>query len=184
MRRKKPSVLSRIAQEACELEMTPMIDVTFLLLVFFLCTLQFKQLEGRLAAYLPKDAGANAALEHRPDDHRLEVELLDPGIARHAAGERAGQAWNGEGRPAFEGRSLRYRLNAFATAERDELEARLRELHAAEVRLHADPDARRKLLLVPHPDSHQGEVLTALDAALAAGFEGVRFVAAEDEPDR
>ncbi|MBN2490440.1 MAG: biopolymer transporter ExbD [Planctomycetes bacterium] len=40
-----------------KMEFTPMIDVVFLLLVFFLCTLKFKTLEGKLATYLPKDRG-------------------------------------------------------------------------------------------------------------------------------
>ncbi len=53
------SLLSDIAQEKIEMEMTPMIDVTFLLLIFFICTLKFKTLEGKLAAYLPKDVGVN-----------------------------------------------------------------------------------------------------------------------------
>lgn len=37
-------------------DLTPMIDVTFLILVFFLCTIKFKTLEGKLDSYLPKDA--------------------------------------------------------------------------------------------------------------------------------
>jgi len=40
------------------LEIAPMLDVTFLLLIFFMCTIKFKTLEGRLDAYLPKDLGA------------------------------------------------------------------------------------------------------------------------------
>ena len=48
-----------IMDEKCELQMTPMIDVTFLLLIFFMCTLKFKVLEGKLGAYLPKDVGVN-----------------------------------------------------------------------------------------------------------------------------
>ncbi len=51
--------LEEVADDDCEMEMTPMIDVTFLLLIFFMCTLKFKTLEGKLAAYLPKDVGVN-----------------------------------------------------------------------------------------------------------------------------
>ncbi|MBI4879623.1 MAG: biopolymer transporter ExbD [Planctomycetes bacterium] len=43
-----------------KLEMTSMIDVTFLLLIFFMCTIKFKILEGKLQTYLPKDVGVNA----------------------------------------------------------------------------------------------------------------------------
>jgi len=48
------------------LSMTPMIDVTFLLLLFFLCTLQFKRLEGKIPALLPR-AGAGDAPSVRED---------------------------------------------------------------------------------------------------------------------
>ena len=52
------TVAKKIAEDEARLEMTPMIDVTFLLLVFFMATLQFKTLDGKLAAYLPKEAGS------------------------------------------------------------------------------------------------------------------------------
>jgi biopolymer transport protein ExbD len=39
---------------------TSMIDVVFLLLIFFLCASKFRQLERRLDAFLPKDKGPQA----------------------------------------------------------------------------------------------------------------------------
>jgi hypothetical protein len=42
------------------LSMAPMIDVTFLLLVFFLCSVRFKVLEGKLDTFLPKQGGTEA----------------------------------------------------------------------------------------------------------------------------
>lgn len=47
------------ATEEVKMEMTPMIDVTFLLLIFFMCSIKFKVLEGKLQTYLPKDVGVN-----------------------------------------------------------------------------------------------------------------------------
>jgi biopolymer transport protein ExbD len=44
-----------------EIDMTPMIDVTFQLIIFFICTIKFKTLEGKLETQLPKDVGVNAA---------------------------------------------------------------------------------------------------------------------------
>ncbi len=41
-----------------EMNMTPIIDVTFNLLIFFMCQIKFKQLEGKLDSYLPTDRGA------------------------------------------------------------------------------------------------------------------------------
>ena len=56
------------------MEMTPMIDVTFLLLIFFLCTIKFKTLEGKLSAYLPEGRGR----EHQPRaEPKEKVEIRD-----------------------------------------------------------------------------------------------------------
>ncbi len=56
------------ATEETKMQMTPMIDVTFLLLIFFLCSIKFKLLDGKLAAYLPRDVGVNAS--------PIDIELL------------------------------------------------------------------------------------------------------------
>ncbi|MCH7890992.1 MAG: biopolymer transporter ExbD [Gemmatimonadetes bacterium] len=56
-----------------EIDLTPMIDVVFLLLIFFMCTLKFKTLEGKLAAYLPKDVGVNTS-EAEPKE-KVEIRL-------------------------------------------------------------------------------------------------------------
>lgn len=45
------------AQEEHKMDMTPMIDVVFLLIIFFLC-IDFKILEAKLPAHLPKDKGS------------------------------------------------------------------------------------------------------------------------------
>lgn len=40
-----------------QLNMTPMIDVIFQLLIFFMCSFHFKKLEGKIESHLPKDKG-------------------------------------------------------------------------------------------------------------------------------
>ncbi len=54
--KKKKSHLDDVQEEA-KMDMTPMIDVVFLLIIFFLC-IDFKILEAKLPAYLPKDIGS------------------------------------------------------------------------------------------------------------------------------
>jgi biopolymer transport protein ExbD len=54
MTRKKAEI------DEVELELTPMIDVVFLLLIFFIVTMKFKVLEGKLETELPKDVGVNS----------------------------------------------------------------------------------------------------------------------------
>jgi biopolymer transport protein ExbD len=47
---------------AMALNIAPMIDVTFLLLIFFLVTTTFKRPEGIFSAQMPKDAGSPSAM--------------------------------------------------------------------------------------------------------------------------
>jgi len=44
-------------KDEAEMQMTPMIDIVFQLLIFFLLSAKFIALEGQLSSYLPKDRG-------------------------------------------------------------------------------------------------------------------------------
>jgi len=57
------------------MEFTPMIDVVFLLLIFFMCTLKFKTLEGKLATYLPTDKGLNTHFEELEPIEKIRIKL-------------------------------------------------------------------------------------------------------------
>ena len=58
----------RVIEEA-ELDMTPMIDIVFQLLIFFLLSAKFIALEGQLSSYLPKDRGLQASFSKiEPDE--------------------------------------------------------------------------------------------------------------------
>ena len=64
------------------LSLTPMIDVTFLLLLFFLCTLRFKAFEGKLPSLLPKDVGLGHETARAIEDVRIELESEGTGSSR------------------------------------------------------------------------------------------------------
>jgi len=81
------SQLSEINEEKNELEMTPMIDVTFLLLIFFMCTLKFKTLEGKLAAYLPKDVGVNSSESDPIEKVEILLQVVNEGNKLDVYGE-------------------------------------------------------------------------------------------------
>ena len=49
-----------------ELPMTPMIDIIFQLLIFFMCSMHFKELEGKLTSWLPKEGPAPSNLHVTP----------------------------------------------------------------------------------------------------------------------
>ena len=61
--------------EVTRLNMTPMIDVVFQLLVFFLCSMKFKSLDMKIEAFLPKDRGL-AATPSKPADVPKLVAVL------------------------------------------------------------------------------------------------------------
>ena len=48
---------SRFELEEVVLDLTPMIDIVFNLLIFFMCATKFRTPEGVIEAFLPKDKG-------------------------------------------------------------------------------------------------------------------------------
>ena len=57
--------------------MTPMIDIIFQLLIFFMLMPSFQSHEGYLTTNLPKDQGPNRAPQENLE--RIKIELLDEG---------------------------------------------------------------------------------------------------------
>ena len=94
-------------------DMTPMIDVTFLLLIFFIVTLKFKILEGRLDAALPKDRGTSTSEAEEIDKIDILIKVAEPGELIDEKGTK--------GLLLYEGREIRvqigeqkFRYNPFA----------------------------------------------------------------------
>ncbi len=56
-----------------EMDLTPMIDVTFLLLVFFIMTFNFKTTEGLIQSYLPRDRGTGTSKAKIPTETRIRI---------------------------------------------------------------------------------------------------------------
>jgi len=71
---KSVRALKRLRLGEIEMEFTPMIDVVFLLLIFFMCTLQFKTFEGKLATYLPEH-GDERVFELTPPVEKIRLKL-------------------------------------------------------------------------------------------------------------
>lgn len=61
--------------EEVRLSITPLIDVTFLLLIFFMCAMKFKTLERKVAAFLPKDRGLAKTKIKLEEKQKIQVEL-------------------------------------------------------------------------------------------------------------
>lgn len=65
-----------------ELELTSMVDVVFLLLVFFMCTMRFRTEEGKMDAFLPRQGPP--APEGKAPPPALHV-MIRPAVAGRAA---------------------------------------------------------------------------------------------------
>jgi biopolymer transport protein ExbD len=50
--------VKELTKQGAQMDMTPVIDMSFLLIIFFIC-LPFKTLEGKLQAFLPTNKGIN-----------------------------------------------------------------------------------------------------------------------------
>ena len=66
MRKRKRS--DREGDSEMEINLTPMIDIVFQLLIFFVVTAKFIKFEGELLSYLPKDRGTNPSDPEDPTE--------------------------------------------------------------------------------------------------------------------
>lgn len=146
-------------------DMTPMIDVVFQLLIFFLCNLHYRALEGRLDAFLPRDLGRASQAEHQRTTVEVAILVAEPGERRDPADLE--QAWSGSGRYELVGRRVTYHVGPRATTDLAEVTRLLGELRRE--------DAGRNVVLAPRAGAIYDDVVPVLDAALAAGYEDVTF---------
>ena len=73
------SMIEEMAKEETNMDMTPMIDVTFQLLIFFMCSLNFKTEEGALLSHLPKDMGIfSVAVKNNPYE-QIRIQIVKSG---------------------------------------------------------------------------------------------------------
>ena len=169
------SQLQKIAEEESKLDMTSMIDVTFLLLIFFMCTLKFKTLEGKLAAYLPKDVGVNSSDD--PPIEKVEVTLtvLEEGTKLKPQRDPNATpiAWDGTPGTRYiygDDRIVQYAIGPRKTRDLKEVQDVLNQLHLADPKRPATIDARKGIVYE--------DVVHVLDAAMNADFSEVTFVGA------
>ncbi len=146
MRRRSPFA----RREPLEIKMTPMIDVVFLLLVFFVWTASFQVVEYLLPSELSTLLGNQAALEEPPP----EADFEDVVIRIHWTDDQPG--WTINDQQADSLAQLHQRLQAIAQVKQD-----------APVILHPDEE-------VP-----LGDVINVFDLSRLVGFEKIQFVAGE-----
>ena len=146
MRRRSPFA----RRESLEITMTPMIDVVFLLLVFFVWTASFQVVEYLLPSELSSLPGNLVAVEDPPPEADFENVV----VRIHWIGNQPGWTINDQQADSLD--QLHQRLQAIARVKQD-----------APVILHPDED-------VP-----LGDVIDVFDISRLVGFEKIQFVAGE-----
>ncbi len=163
------------ATEEIKMEMTPMIDVTFLLLIFFLCSIKFKVLEGKLQTYLPKDVGVNTTPQQKMLEkvdvriyRTLTREKLDlEQIANYRKWYDAGGWKEDQVELYFQGKKL---------AGLKELKKQLEDLRE---RIPPPEDPEEEDTLKMNLEAMKGciyeDIVKVVDVALAAKFTSITF---------
>lgn len=148
-----PPVLRTEPSQDDEIDMTPMIDVVFQLLIFFMVTATYAL---QKALPMPTPDSAQAAAQQRLTDEPSEDDLL---VVRVDADDAL---W----------------VDDVLAVSRHDLIAKLRR-----IRTTSGPGGEpgpRRLLVSADPDAHHEAVVLALDAGSAAGMEEVRLTTADE----
>ena len=169
------------AQEECKADMTPMIDCVFLMIIFFIC-IDFKVLESKLPAYLPKDKGSQTDVVEPQEQLSVKVYVDRPGTPKYPEGVSPGAVNDGTGRPyrfMLPDHTIRWEvgpkpLHTIADVER-ELE-RIAKDPASQV---PDKETGGKKLMScvveAYPGTFYDDVSKTADACYAAGFKEINF---------
>ena len=143
--------------EEGELDMTPMVDVTFQLLIFFMLTASFV-MQRSLNIPKPKDEAAAAAKsieDLQEQDDTITVRIDEFGT---------------------------YYVESPNWDEPEEVPSRL-ELYV-KLRQARQPDSAgnipSRLLILAHGDAEHGRIVTAIDAGNEVGMESVQLVSADE----
>ena len=142
---KIPSVHSRSSERA-DVAMTPMIDVVFLLLIFFVWTASFQIVEMTLPSQLTEMVGAGANQQVK-----LEEEDFESVIVRIQQDNQQVQ-WTVNDQPTSSLADVRERLRMVATIRSD-----------------------LPVLIDPAEQIQLGFVLDVFDIARDAGFQNIQF---------
>jgi len=134
-----------------DMNMTPMIDVVFQLIVVFLCSMKFRTLDQKIEAFLPKDVGLSTAPAVAEVETKISVKLRRP-----------------KGGDTTQVYLLDKRLGTTQSpGVWEKLAVELRGYKSKDAKIKAEIDAEAEVL--------HGEVVMALDSFMAAELTNVVF---------
>ncbi len=154
-----PNRTHRKERRRFEIKMTPMIDVVFLLLIFFLLTANFRSKEGFLPAELPQQVTRAEQLEFVPLD--VQVDSKPDGSCHVQIGQTE----------AF---AIQLKTDETQRSEFDILSQRLKSVLDEQGRGLMDP-----IKLIPTARTKWDHVVKAYDAIWQLDLKNITFVLAE-----
>ena len=168
-------------QQEAEMDMTPMIDVVFLLIIFFLC-IDFKVLEAKLPAYLPKDKGSQTFDTEPIEQLSLKIVCTEWGteITRRKDRPKIDPETGRKNAYKLEGHRVRYELGPKKFTVLDDLIKELRDIALDPSKRVPDknnPGQTKLMTVVIEPGSQAvySDVANAVDAVAEAGFSEINF---------
>ena len=147
---------SRWADEETEVDMTPMVDVTFLLLIFFMVTAAFAVQKSIEVPRPSDDQVSTNLLEQDPDD---QADFVTVQVDQFNTFHVMTPDWEEE------------------APSKQDLYNKLRQSRSGG----STGVVPTKLRVEAHGDSLHGKVVTALDAGTATGFAEVQLATMDDE---
>ena len=145
-----------------ELMMTPMIDIVFNLVIFFLLMPSFEAKEGYLPTNLPSTQGPTPQQQKKEDSFRIDIRHVEP--------------WEGENR-----KKATLTLNRDEISDNAELRRRLKQARQNIAPTGLDKEETEKrlkkvpVLISPDMAVYYKHVVAAFDAAIDAGFTNIQF---------
>ena len=167
--------------EEARADTTPMIDVVFLMIVFFVC-IDFRVLEAKLPAFLPKDQGSSDAYVVPQEQLIVRVTVTEPGRQTFATGTAADTLDPDTGRPprfTLRGHRVAWQVGPNHFTDLDAAQRELQRLAADSSLLVPEPATggkkRMRCVVEGAPDTRYDDIAKAADACHAAGFDDLCF---------
>jgi biopolymer transport protein ExbD len=169
-------------QEEVKPDMTPMIDVVFLMIIFFIC-IDFKVLESKLPAFLPKDKGSQSTKEEPQEQLSVRVFVDREGTKQYPNGVSAGTLNANTGRP-YRFKLLEHKIKwevgpkpLYSLAEVSKELKRIASDPASMVPDKDNPGSKKLMSCVveAYPGTFYDDVAKTADACHDAGFKEINF---------
>ncbi len=168
-------------QEEVKPDMTPMIDVVFLMIIFFIC-IDFKVLESKLPAYLPKDKGSQATVVEPQEQLSVRVFVATEGTRTWPDGVAPGGINEGTKRPyrfKLEGHVVKWEVGPKPLYKLEDVKNELRRIALDPASQVPDKEKGGKKLMgcviEAQPGAYYDDVAKTADACHEAGFEEINF---------